>query len=257
MNKCIWCKKENQDIDIEHIFPEALGCPEGFFLDKGLVCKKCNNNFGHLDRIVIGEFEIHSFMVGVPRKKNKPPSINSFGNLKGHVKNSEKAFFINMDKQNPFIFPGGEKVAPFRGRQRDINASIETVNNKASVSFDFEIGKSRKFNRGIVKIAFSILAKAFGSKECSKDKYDQIRQFVENGKDEVPILLMKSKTEEYMTQSWNPYKSESGDYVVCFRISQIDFMVDFALGFSGFIAVRKKMKEVYGKNGFTWLPLSY
>lgn len=257
MNRCIWCTKRNSDRDIEHIFPEALGCPDGFYLESGMVCKKCNNGLAHLDRVVVGEFEIPAFMASVPRKKNKPPIINSFGNFKGNVHKSEKAFFINMDKNQHSIFPGGEKVAPFRGRHRDIKASINTVGNQASISFGFEIGKSKKFNRGIIKIAFSILAKAYGSIECNKDKYNQIRQFVNEGKGEIPFIMTKNQTKQYMTQSWNPYKSETGDYIVCFRLSQIDFLVDFTPDFSGFDAIRNKMKEVYGKNGFTWLPIKY
>ncbi|MCF6319932.1 MAG: HNH endonuclease, partial [Proteobacteria bacterium] len=76
MNKCIWCGKFNQDKDIEHIIPEALGCPKDFFLDNGVVCKKCNNNLAYLDRAVIGDFKIPAFLAGVTKKKNKSPKVS-------------------------------------------------------------------------------------------------------------------------------------------------------------------------------------
>jgi len=110
--RCIWCTKLNSDKDIEHIFPEAIGCPKGFHLEGGVVCKFCNNSLAYLDQAVTSEFEIPAFMVNVIGKKNKSPKISSYGNLKGEYINSEKTFFINMDKNKKMIYPTVHVLPP-------------------------------------------------------------------------------------------------------------------------------------------------
>jgi HNH endonuclease len=65
MLPCIWCTKLNASTAVEHIIPEALGCPNGFVLKDGAVCESCNNNLGHLDQAVLDEFDMLVFLAGV------------------------------------------------------------------------------------------------------------------------------------------------------------------------------------------------
>src|SRR5918995_740309 len=119
MLRCIWCKKPNVDTDIEHIIPEALGCPEGFVLTAGAVCGSCNNNLGHLDQAVIDEFDIPAFIAGVRGKRGRPPKINSRGNMFGTWGESGPVIHVNMGR-NPIKAEGGHLLAAPGKSKRNI-----------------------------------------------------------------------------------------------------------------------------------------
>lgn len=69
MTKCIWCKRSDGLLSLEHVFPEGLGCPDGFVLRAGEVCKTCNNELAHLDQAVIDELDVIGYMNDVPCKR--------------------------------------------------------------------------------------------------------------------------------------------------------------------------------------------
>jgi hypothetical protein len=98
MSKCIWCLNESTVNHVEHIVPEALGCPDNFVLTNEEVCIKCNNGLGHIDQAVIDDFDFPAFMAGIPRKGGKPPIISSRGNVKGAVEPNGPGISFNMEK---------------------------------------------------------------------------------------------------------------------------------------------------------------
>jgi hypothetical protein len=81
MTVCIWCLRENSSRAIEHIIPDALGCPEEFVLTAGVVCEKCNNRLGQVDQAVIADLEISAFQAGVPRKTENHQAFIAMGTL--------------------------------------------------------------------------------------------------------------------------------------------------------------------------------
>ena len=76
---CIWCR-ERPGTSLEHIAPDALGCPPDFVLTKG-VCTECNQKNGQLDRALLTPFEIMTVMKGIPRKKGKKPTVDGFASF--------------------------------------------------------------------------------------------------------------------------------------------------------------------------------
>lgn len=153
MDTCIWCKKKSNTGSIEHIIPEALGCPDGFYLKDGAVCRRCNNGLAYLDKAVVDEFDILAFWSGVPRKKKKSPVVNSRGNFLGQYLQGNKTLFVNMDREPITI--EGHRIAGYGKSKRNIKASFDVVGIKAKVSFTVKFGDNPKFVRGILKIGGS------------------------------------------------------------------------------------------------------
>lgn len=253
MYTCIWCKKKSKTDSIEHIIPEALGCPDGFHLKDGTVCRRCNNGLAHLDQAVVDEFDLLAFWSGVPRKKKKSPAVNSRGNLLGRYLHNNKTLFINMNREPQTI--EGQRIAGYGKSKRNIKASFNVAGSQAKVSFTVKFGDNPKFVRGILKIAFSSLAYFIGTKEAILPKYDCIRKFVVENNGERKILLKQCSDTGYRNRVWPPYIDSNGEYAIVFRLGMVEFAVDLTQGMTSFPVLLEKSKEFYGNEGWTFLPL--
>lgn len=251
---CIWCKTPNSDEAIEHIIPEALGCPEGFILCGGAVCQKCNNDLGHLDQAVIDEFDIAAFMAGMPRKRGKLPQIHNRGNMFGTWDGSGKVISINMGR-HPVRSKDGRILTRFGKSRRNIKASIRRAGDVGDVSFSMELGRDPKFVRGIVKIAFTSLAYFISPENVLPDRFDSIREFVVNGRGVRKILHMASLDTNYKNQVWPPYFNKKGEYAMTFRLAFVEFCVDFTTDMTLLRLMKDKSYELYGTKGWGYLPL--
>lgn len=254
MPVCIWCKGVNASTAVEHIIPEALGCPEGFVLSDGTVCQSCNNGLAHLDQAVIEDFDILAFMNGVPRKKGRPPEIRSRGNMIGTRGPDGNEFSINMERY-PVIAHEGTKLGAFGKSDRNIQASFKRDGQTAEISFSTSIGSKPKFVRGIAKIGLSTLAYFLGGELALSDDFDSVRKFVREGTGDRPVLLKLVTTGGYLNQAWPPYKSETGEYAVTFRLASIEFCVDLTPKSTLFPMLKEKAIEMYGESGWTYLPI--
>ena len=123
MTYCIWCQQPSKTKAKEHIIPEALGCPDGFWLTNGEVCKSCNNGLAHLDQAVIDDFDILLFMNRIPRKKNRLREVSSRGNVLTRFNKSEPIFFINM-APSPIVIEGNY-IGPYGKSKRNIKGTFE------------------------------------------------------------------------------------------------------------------------------------
>jgi len=253
MCNCIWCKKRNSDADIEHIIPEALGCPENFVLTGGAVCGTCNNGLGHLDRAVLDEFDIPVFMSGI-RGKSGLPQVNSRGNMVGHWTAEGPIIFINMER-TPVKILDGRALAAAGKSKRNVKATVNHIGNIGKVSFQTRMGEGRKFVRGIVKIAFSSLAFFHPSEVLAAD-FDSIRCFVTKGLGARKIIWMPAPDDTFKNEVRPPLRHESGDYyAVSFRLAMVDFIVDLSPDLRLFEIFKEKAYELYGAKGWSWLPL--
>lgn len=259
MSICIWCKRENTTTSIEHIIPEALGCPDDFILSDGLVCKKCNNGMGHLDRAVIDEFELLALMAGVPRKKGRRPKIQSRGNLRGTIGPDGYVLSINMEK-HPVIAYDGQKLGAFGKSDRNVKASFVVDGDVATVSFATTLGANPKFVRGIVKIAFSSFAH-FLFKYSEKHElvyseyFDPVRKFVLRGQGDRRLLLLDPGDKNYFNTVSQPFVTNSGEHFVHMRLTHLEFIVDLSPELACFYEFRKELQCKFGNNGWGQLPL--
>src|SRR5690606_26617378 len=153
-SQCIWCLQSAGGKHVEHIVPEALGCPKGFVLTADQICQRCNNGLGYLDQAVADDFDFVGFLAGVTRKKRKAPGIMSRGNVYGFLGRDGPEIIFNMNA-TPMTARNGEHIAGYRGSARNIKASIHETGSSARITFESTIGTSKKFQRGIYKIAIS------------------------------------------------------------------------------------------------------
>ena len=253
--ECIWCKKENSSSDIEHIIPESFGCPPGFVLSEGAVCKSCNNGLAHLDQAVSDEFDVIAFWSDVPRKRGRLPEIRSRGNVVGTSGPGGKTFTFNMERF-PVKAHDGTSLGAFGKSERNIQAAFERDGDLDKVSFSVPIGQGRKFIRGIVKIAFSSFAYFLGADNALAEDFDPIRRFVRRGKGSRSILLIPSQDTSYRNEAKPPFQSENGTYAVTFRLAAVEFCVDLSPDMTLFPMFKKKAVELYGNSGWAYLPIN-
>jgi hypothetical protein len=206
---CIWCKKKGEN-SIEHIVPEALGCPEGFILDDFSVCKKCNNGLGHLDQTLVDAFDIFSFLHGIRRKGNRPPEITNRGNMIAQILSDGPELFFNMDTRAKNI-KGGKHLAGFRGAERNIAAKFQQEGGELIVNFSVEFGRYPKFSRGITKIAFSSLAFFIGRDAAIAPEFDPVRAYINKGVGKRPVIFAKGAVGEYFHQFYPPFISANDE----------------------------------------------
>lgn len=251
---CIWCLESANGKHEEHIIPEALGCPPGFVLPGTVVCRKCNNGLADLDQAVIDEFDFRVFMAGVSRKKGRPPVIRSRGNVVATVEQDGPTYTFNMDPV-PVAAHDGSRLAPYRGSKRDIRAKFTKEGNVASVSFDIPFGQSRKFLRGITKIAFSSLAYFLGAPLARSPAFSAVRRFVKYGVGNRHLLLTFGNDATYSNRVWPPYVSPSGDYAVTFRLASAEFLVDLSEKESFIPMFQSKAFELLGEKNWCTLPI--
>lgn len=253
MATCIWCKGTDLPSSVEHIIPESLGCPEGFVLPKGQVCRTCNNGLAHLDQAVAEEFDFLSYMAGVPRKRKRPPEIRSRGNVVGTTGRDGKEISINMERHS-LKAHDGSTLGAYGKSNRNINATFEHDGGIAKSSFDVAFGQNPRFVRGIVKIAYSSLAYFLGPDVALEESLDPVRLFVRDGLGQRAILLMPSPDNSYSNRVWPPYRHESESYAVTLRLAMVEFCVDLSPKLELFPVFKQKAIEMYGESGWTSLP---
>ena len=251
---CIWCLGRGESGHDEHIFPEAIGCPPGFVLPGTAVCRKCNNALGYLDKAVSDEFDFLAFLAGVPRKKNRPPIINSRGNVLGSIEPAGPTLTFNMEKHSVAAHDGST-LAPFRASRRNIRARLSKQGRIATISFDVKFGDSAKFVRGVTKIAYSSLAYFLGAHVARQPAFAAVREFVIAGHGNRHVLFSDAGDTEYRLSAWAPYVHESGGYAATLRIAQVNFLVDLTQQESILPIVEARMREEHGEGGWSVLPL--
>ena len=91
---CIWCLDDFAKLSLEHGIPEALGCPPDLEL-RDTTCAGCNNRLGTIDQALLKPFEAISVMYGVPRKKGRPPTIDSWRAISSKHQADGPHIFVN------------------------------------------------------------------------------------------------------------------------------------------------------------------
>jgi len=251
---CIWCLQPASDRDVEHIFPEALGCPAHLTLSGTTVCRKCNNGLAHLDQVVADDFDFLTVMDGIPRKGGRPPEIASRGNVYGVGAAEGPVIFFNLESVS-HTTPNGKTVAPFRGRERDIRPSMKRMaDGKGEVSFEVAFGQHRKFARGLYKIALSSIAYLLGPERALQEKYDWVRGYVRHGGARRHVLLTAAASPGFGLASYPPFVSESGEEAMDIRIGPAEFLLDLTENEVQLMSLVNKAREQFGAENFSIFP---
>ncbi len=252
---CIWCSGIAKGRHIEHIIPQALGCPTNFVLTGTTVCLKCNNGLAHLDRAVSDEFDFLTFLAGVPRKKGRPPVISSRGNVHGSHKSNNPTITFNMER-HAMVAHDGSRVAAYGGSDRNVNAQFNKIDEKkAQVSFSITLGNNPKFVRGLTKIAFSTAAYFLGAESIRGEAFEPVRQFVLNGIGNRHVMITESADPTFRNQAWPPYRHSSGGLVVTFRLAQAEFLIDLTPDEGLLPIFEAKQMDINGTSGWCVSPM--
>jgi hypothetical protein len=252
---CIWCLQAATDKDVEHIFPEALGCPPDLTLSGTTVCRKCNNGLAHLDQAVAEDFDFLTVMNGIPRKGGRAAEIASRGNVYGTTTSNGPIIFFNLESV-PHVTPNGRTLAPFRGRERDIRPVMKRIaNGKGEISFEVAFGQHKKFARGLYKIALSSIAYYLGPERALKARYDWVRHYVRHGGARRHVLLTAASSPRFEFACFPPFANESGDEAVDIRIGPAEFLLDMTENEVQLVTLVSKAREIFGAEGFSIFPV--
>lgn len=228
---CIWCLKSD-DISLEHIVPESLGCPESFLLKSG-VCPSCNNRFGRLDRALLTPFEIITVLLGVPRKKGKKPTVDGYSSFASDYDENGPAIYINRERfeiKTPTgrVLKGTNSNDPIRDFAYEI-----LPNRKMRTSYNQELRFDKNSVRALFKIALESIA-FFESLEIAREKrYDPVRKFMLTGAGDYRAIIMPDANNEHSSY-FSPRNTKEGySDMVGMTILGVGFICDFDPIFRG------------------------
>ncbi|MFD9901293.1 hypothetical protein [Mesorhizobium sp. NPDC059025] len=248
---CIWCSKSAFIPSLEHILPQALGCPPGFVLDRD-VCRKCNNGFGHLDLTLLRQFELITFLGNVPRKRGKRPSLDNWSFVLGRYTERGSELHINGGPGNYEALGKTLKPVPVTKDLEDV--SFEVVGNQATLTFSQRFGDDPKFVRALYKVAFENAVFWLGPAIASTAEMAAVKKFVRKGRGEFSTVLLggSSGREHHFGP---PYHGTDTAYLaVGMRIFGIDFVADFDPK-QRVIASMVDILTSQGRQNWTVLPL--
>lgn len=203
---CIWCLSASYKPSLEHIVPDAIGCPEGFVLRDG-VCAACNNGLGHLDQALLRQFEVQAFLCGIPRKGGRRPSLESWAGLAGRWTPDGPELHLNAgpDAQEAY----GRRLSPASASTGIRDASVKVDGAEATTRFSMAFGADPKFTRAIYKIALGTVAYFLGVEAAASTPFDPVRAFVRKGEGPFRVLLL-SEVGEIASQVSPPWSHPDG-----------------------------------------------
>ncbi|MCW7460428.1 HNH endonuclease [Leptospira bandrabouensis] len=140
-NKCFLCPPEfnNLEFDLEHIIPNSIG---GRLKSDLIICKTCNNDFGHnLEISIAKQFDVICTTLNIKRERNEPPKIK--------LKTKEHADDFT-------IFPGGKTERSIKTRKIGnkeyliyYSSLSELEKLKTQISKNREIVSEKEITEGI------------------------------------------------------------------------------------------------------------
>ncbi len=225
METCIWCGSSPAS-SLEHILPDALGCPPNFVLATG-VCEPCNHKNGQLDRALLTPFEIVTVIKGIPRKKGRRPTIDGFSSLASSHDENGPVLYVNGEAHsvkmpNGKVLKGLSPDNPIQDvritRRHD---GLTNISHTQQLRFDY------KAVRGLFKIAFESVAYFQGLAVAQEDRFDEIRKFVKTGKGNFKALITPDPSESYESYVHGGASKPGHEMVVGMTILGVGFICDF------------------------------
>lgn len=238
---CIWCEIAPAE-SLEHIAPDALGCPPNFVLSKG-VCARCNLRNGRLDRALLTPFEIATVMKGIPRKKGKKPTVDGFSSVSSSYDENGPVFYINREKYavQP---PKGKRLSGVTANDPIVNATIKYQSDgTGEISYQQELRFDRKAVRGLFKITVEAIAFFEGLDAARDPSLRDVKHFVMEGGGQFKAIIMADQNPTYESY-FAPCAVKPGfARVYGMTILGIGFLCDFDAEFKGGALLMKETKK--------------
>jgi hypothetical protein len=224
---CLFCGAVDYQPSLEHILPEALGCPADLVLHNG-ICQACNNGLGHVDQALVRQFELPAFMAGVPRKNGRKPSVDGWG-----------SFHASVTSDGPTIrFNGGPDDVTMDGRRLKaaspqtgvLEKAFGVENGVASVQFSLAISGDGKLLRALYKIALELVLLHLGPTRALAADLDPVRAFVRQGLGAFDALVTPGD-ERYQCAFTPPFSAPDGEgLAVAVLLFGVEFNLDLMAG---------------------------
>lgn len=242
---CIFCKNDSiESTSIEHIIPESIGSPENFYLPKGTVCSKCNNEtLAQLDNSLKNFFGVLvPFYIKVNKKGN--PATYNGKNIFVENLNGDIQVHLNIQGDDVQV-KEGVRIKSLPKNQGVVNRISweDTINGTAKISFTqkFEVNKSVK--RALHKIAFEYLCYLKGKKFVLSDEYEGVRRYIIDGIGERRIL-MGEKCLIADKDGLHQFQNFCGDLFLPFVLFNITFIVGLKESLEELEIINNKSKEM-------------
>jgi hypothetical protein len=253
--KCIYCLKQHNSKSIEHVIPEAIGCPENAILQNGEVCSKCNNELGHnIDMHLKDAFDFLLFNCNISRKKHRFPVVASRGNLFAEYINGKPNVYFNTG--NKSVLTGSQKklVAYNPSNKRHVKIDYYRNGNEINFNFSVTIGEDIRFTRAIFKIALGSLTLQKGIDETLNQEYNNIRSFILTGS---PVLYCIATSDEkpIVQNILYPLWEKEHHFIVPIRLLGMDFLCDISQGQLLYPEIFNQFKKFKGNTGWTYYPI--
>jgi len=228
---CLWCGS-TPAVSLEHILPDALGCPPDFVLNEG-VCKKCNFANGKLDRAVLKPFELITVVKGSPRKKGKRPTVDGFSTVSSGYDENGPTIFINREGRS-IKLPNGKYLGPHNSQDPFQNFKHELLpSGQVKISYSQRLELTRAGVRGLFKIALESVAFFEGLAVALSPEFDGIRRFVRCDEGSFMVVMVADPSKAY-DHYFAPSFSKSGfARMVGMTILGVGFACDFSPDGSG------------------------
>lgn len=230
---CIWCLKPITKPSLEHGIPEALGCPPDLLLPD-VACAPCNNQLGTIDQALLKQFEAITVMYGVPRKKGRRPTIDSWRSLSSKNKADGPHMFLNAGPG--VIEAGGKKLHP-AAKSNGIH-DVWMDQESGSLGFKQEFGNDPRFVPALYKIGLNLVARHFGPEVAAGAEYDHVRVFVRGGVvgPKLRVMMTTEVIPAAVTRASNPIV-KPGRPMPLFQVTilGVTFVLDMSLEQEGLI----------------------
>jgi len=245
---CLWCGAVDYYPSLEHIVPEALGCPDGFILTDG-VCASCNNGLGHVDQALVRQFEVVTVMTGIPRKKGKRPTIEGWAPIHGSIGPEGPEIHLNAGPGDVTI--GRKVLKPVGGSTGVHSVNVTRHGSEATLSFGIDIGRDPKLRRALYKIGLETIAYFNGMPRALHTDLDPVRAYVRQGIGDFAALVMDAEDGAGHRISL-PYAGPDG-LIVPVTLFGITFLLDLLPGQSGLDRLEAELRRSHGDTGWSRL----
>lgn len=195
---CIFCKRDSSNSkSIEHIIPESMGCPDNFFLERGIVCDDCNTRkLSRLDEDLQNFFGILK-PLNIQKNKEGCPTKANGHNFYAENNNGDISIYLNVNNP-PVKIKEGVIIESLKKNNGVIN-NIQMRNSEAgtaTISFSQNLNVHKQVKRALHKIAFEYYCLCKGVDSALDEKFDSVRDYVSGGNGERNILMVEKLTKE-------------------------------------------------------------
>jgi hypothetical protein len=228
---CIWCGEVPAN-SLEHIAPDALGCPTEFVLPVG-VCARCNQKNGRVDRALLTPYEIITVIKGIPRKKGKRPTVDGYSSFSSGYDGNGPVLYINREK-HAVQTPDGKWLQGTNANDPIKDTKWELLpDGMVDISYKQELRFDRKAVRGLFKIAVEAIALFEGLEAARDPNLAPAKRFVMDGGGNFRAIIMPDKNPAYESYFGPCYAKEGYSRVYWMTLLGIGFACDFDPEFRG------------------------